>query len=136
MEGVMKLQEVFDKVAQHLLKQCKQSSNRYHLDAGDEPTCLYRGPDGLKCAVGCLIDDKAYHQGLEGSSVLALDVREALSASGIPVSHGLTYEAEQDPTVQLLSALQSIHDNRSPKDWHSQLWRVAKEFRLTWSQAA
>lgn len=45
--------------------------------------CMYRGERGLKCAVGHLIDDEHYHQGLENKSVSRGCVLDALSKSGV-----------------------------------------------------
>ncbi len=47
----MNRQEVFTKVKDHLLKQNKAAVNAGY------GACAYLAPDGLKCAVGCLIPD-------------------------------------------------------------------------------
>ena len=49
------LQELFDKIATHLLTQGARSENSLGK-------CLYRGEFGRKCAVGCLISDEEYEQ--------------------------------------------------------------------------
>jgi hypothetical protein len=51
-------QDIFDTVAIHLIKQGKKSA-----DANGD--CLYRSPEGLKCAVGCLIPDEVYDPEME-----------------------------------------------------------------------
>lgn len=55
-------------------------------------TCLYRGQDGLKCAVGFLIPDERYVQSLdEGNSAGAADqwnVQEAVCPDGMSLSDG------------------------------------------------
>jgi hypothetical protein len=56
-------QEVFDQVANHLLTQNKRS-----VSATDNTLCVYRSPDGLKCAAGCLIADDEYDPRMEGSN--------------------------------------------------------------------
>jgi hypothetical protein len=53
----MTLQETFDKVCVHLLTQLQKS---VFLDSNGSMACAYRGPNGLKCAVGCLIPDELY----------------------------------------------------------------------------
>jgi hypothetical protein len=53
-------QEVFDKVAAHLLTQRKQCKGTN--PATGNIVCLYRGEGGLKCAAGCLIDDDTYER--------------------------------------------------------------------------
>ncbi len=52
-------QEIFDKVSEFLIKQGKPCMT----DVG----CTYRGPDGLKCAVGCVLPDELYHPGMDTS---------------------------------------------------------------------
>lgn len=44
-------QQVFDQVAGHLLTQ---------KEVLPSPACFYRGPNGLKCAAGCLIANDEY----------------------------------------------------------------------------
>lgn len=60
-------QEVFDYVAKHLIKQGKQAV------AGSN--CAYRSPEGLSCAVGCLITDEEYNVNMEGESSTLLSTR-------------------------------------------------------------
>lgn len=67
--SVMTDQEVFDTVARHLLTQGKQSIAR---DVSGGFMCLYRGPDGCKCAVGALIGDDEYRADMEEHSALEL----------------------------------------------------------------
>lgn len=76
-------QETFDKVATHLITQ--RAASR------DYSGCRYRGPDGLKCAVGCLITDEYYHPGIEGLTVDSLDFFEKSD-------------------IKLLEDLQCVHD--------------------------
>jgi hypothetical protein len=53
----MKAQELFDKVVSFMIKQGKPS-----YKAG---TCMYRGPEGTKCAVGCVLTDHYYRTNME-----------------------------------------------------------------------
>lgn len=53
-------QKVFDKALAHLRKQGKRSMSF----AG----CAYRGPDGLKCAIGIFIADRKYNAVMEGNT--------------------------------------------------------------------
>ncbi len=61
----MTKQEIFDKVKAHLLAQGKRAVN------GDG-NCMYRGMDGTKCAVGCLIPDELYTPLLENHSAYGI----------------------------------------------------------------
>src|SRR5687767_5712675 len=71
-------------------------------------SCLYRGPGGLKCAVGHLIPDALYDPGMEDgtpwqdeSVVMAVvessvRVRTALVAAGVPVElHAFLRECQR-----------------------------------------
>jgi hypothetical protein len=120
-------QQIFDRVATHLLRQGKRSMD----SRGD---CLYRSPEGLSCAVGCLIPDEAYLPTFEGLTVRATrsnraspeDRRveaflKALEGSGINLESSLL----------VLGRLQYIHDNVTPKYWRTTLEGVAQEFGLT-----
>lgn len=53
-------QLIFDTVLAHLRNQGQRSY--------DGHMCLYRGPDGLQCAAGCLIPDDLYVPEMEGKS--------------------------------------------------------------------
>ncbi|RWB08803.1 MAG: hypothetical protein EOQ39_18680 [Mesorhizobium sp.] len=106
-------QEIFDKVATHLLTQNAKSQD---LLGG---TCLYRGSKGLTCAVGCLISDEAYAKGMEGSAFTNL--MEVWSMR-LPV----WFPANQ----QLLAALQRCHDSLDVDHWRSRLAEIADDFGL------
>lgn len=63
-------QEIFDAVARHLFAQGKQS---VAADAARGGTiCMYRTPDGCRCAVGALLTDDEYDLAMEGQSVAEL----------------------------------------------------------------
>lgn len=61
--------------------------------------CLYRGPDGTKCALGHLIPDELYTRDIEGKNIYA-----ALNAIGLQ----LPLKA-----VRELGILQRCHDKSS-----------------------
>ncbi len=84
----MTKQEVFDVVAAHLLKQ-----NRKATAGNGSSRCLFKTPDGLKCAVGCLIKDENYTIQLEDRGIKTL------------IDMGLVPDHEV-----LLISLQEIHD--------------------------
>lgn len=52
-------QEAFDKIVARLMDGTGRA-----LDEGGE--CMYRAPNGLSCAVGCLIPDEEYYPRIEG----------------------------------------------------------------------
>lgn len=89
------LQEIFDQVATHLIKQGKQAT-------GADGGCAYLAKDGSMCAVGCLLTN--YDPAIEGCIMTAQSKRllSLLTESGIDV---------QDPqTRSLLQDLQVAHD--------------------------
>lgn len=57
------LQEVFNIVSLHLLKQVKRSTK--HLKNSWFLACAYRGNEGMKCAAGVLIPDDKYEPEME-----------------------------------------------------------------------
>ena len=118
-------QQVFNKVAKHLLKQNERATN---ADGG----CMYRGEAGTKCAVGCLIPDKKYTEELDypemGSSNLARSraVQEVLEGEGLQ----LFENGKPTEMMDMLNRLQSVHDNTAPSAWEFHLKRCAKELGL------
>ena len=93
----------FDWVADHLIEQDTQSK-----DNGGG--CLYRGPEGTACAVGCLISDKDYEEWFETTAVDDDHIIEAVTSSN-PVWR------IEDKQIHMLMVLQYIHDNHTPYTW-------------------
>ena len=111
----MTKQEIFTKVARHLLAQNAKSS----FCRGDLDLCRYRDPRGRKCAVGCLIADTAYRTDLENLGVFSRDVKEALLASGVDLD---------DYTLILLDELQGVHDKHNVSEWRTSLKEIASRW--------
>lgn len=88
--------EVIDLVTKHLLCQNKRSATI--LDG--KSMCLYRGPDGTKCAVGVLIPDEEYSVYFENKIPVHLDCPSL-----------------RDIDLAVLNKLQAIHDNVDPAQW-------------------
>ncbi len=97
-------QQLFNKVATHLLRQGKQA-----LAPGGEG-CRYRGDQGTKCAVGCLIKDEDYDYAIEGQGILVNNL------NGIQASSLLEFTPTDDQ-LNLLDKLQAIHDSAQPPEW-------------------
>jgi hypothetical protein len=134
-------QEIFDIVAAHLLKQGVQCK--------DGLSCVYRGADNTKCAVGVLIKDQDYHKNMEGESID--EVKDYLVEHGpqLPPESELLckpgayliYEAlkanevdcEQPEVLSLLGELQSCHDNEAPLMWEVELQRIAVNHKLNFN---
>lgn len=120
----MDKQEVFTKVATHLLTQKRRAEV---LRSDGILRCSYRATsaDGtvLKCAVGCLIADSAYNPEIEGKRAGHKEVVQALSYSGIDTFH--------DPIMlPMLESLQAIHDHYKPTNWYERLESIADRLVL------
>ncbi len=103
------LTQVLDHVRSHLLAQGKRSIRT----SGYSPrgtVCAYRSPDGLKCAVGCLIHDDDYSLNLEERSVDNISP-EVFAYVNVNMR-------------DLLHRLQSVHDLLDPCSWASELEKV------------
>jgi hypothetical protein len=112
------LQEIHNKITKHLLAQNKRAYWRRN-------SCGYRSPDGLKCAIGCLIADEFYTPELEQKSTNSKLVADALKKSGI------TPELlETDKARQYLRSAQHIHDSASVTDWSALLKNLAAKHNL------
>lgn len=107
-------QEVFDTVKKHLLTQNKKAKN------GSGAICLYRTPNGLKCAIGCMIPDDKYVSRMEDTSVHIL----LFMYPGLPFAN---------VDKKFLVSLQDIHDYKHNKveDWPRLLEEFAIEHNLT-----
>lgn len=103
-------QAVFDQVTWHLVTQNEVSTH----DAGHgEPA--YRGDNGLKCAVGCLISDEEYTPVMEGE-----DWDDLCQDLGI----------EPNNKTKLIRDLQEVHDDNPADGWPEMLWFVARNHGL------
>jgi hypothetical protein len=108
----MSAQVIFDKVVAHLRQQGRKALRA-------EGGCAYRTPEGLKCAVGCLISDEEYSQEMEGHTI------DWLNATGMLPSHLTSH-------YNLLMALQWVHDCHDAAHWELGLQQVAKNHKLTY----
>ena len=102
-------QELFDRVAAHLLKQKERS-------VANGGTCLYRN-GGLSCAIGALIPEDRYREEMEGQGVtLLLMGYPDLPFAGCDIS--------------LMRSLQNMHDCWTPPSWPERLEAIAAEYNL------
>lgn len=111
----MTLQEIFDKVYRHLLSQGKQAYDE------TRPGCVYRSPDGLSCAIGCLIPNSLYYPALEGHGVRNMAIITVLKKAGV-----IPDIEDYWDYVVLLDNLQKIHDSVFPVDWQEKLDLIPK----------
>lgn len=98
-------QKTFDTVVAHLRRQGCKSADLFG--------CLFRGPNGLKCAAGCLIPDSDYDPKWENYPKDALD-----------------YLREAGHDNWLLSDLILCHDKRDVNDWEAKFKTIAEHYGL------
>lgn len=120
------LQDIFDQAAKHLLTQMAVS--RYYplgfdllSDSPGDAPCAYRGVGGLKCVVGCFMEDDEYGPEFEGI------VWGGLLDNGDLTKYGLRPGDSDHPAVTLLRQLQPIHDYSLPSEWANELNLLARK---------
>lgn len=106
-------QKTFNIAARHLLRQNKKALKVIR----GERTCLYRGPNGLRCPVGALIPNKLYRPDMECQGVYDLLIRNTLTLLG-------------HTNLDLCSDLQCIHDEYHPNQWRNKLKHIADKYDL------
>lgn len=120
-------QDIFDRALAHLRTQRQPALNHYQ-DHDESPRCLYRTPEGLKCAIGALIPDENYNPDLENTAASSHCVIEAMGYN--------PGDLTQDDRV-FLSALQSdLHDEPAcalSEDFTVLVEDAAVVFAETWS---
>lgn len=119
-------QQLFDKVAKHLLKQMERSADR-------NGNCVYHNDHGQMCAVGCLIPNELYDKSFEHSPVAVASGVKSLTptAKDIEVAERIQKAAGlKKNQLDLAQALQNVHDESWPPDWAAQLKHTAKKFHL------
>lgn len=107
----MNKQEIYDKVKAHLLAQGRRA-----LRPGSKRACVYRAPNGDKCAAGVLIADEHYSEDLEGKPAYCnFDVNYALRKSDVP-----------EECLSFVGELQTIHDTAPVGVWREKLEALAR----------
>ena len=95
----MTVQEAFTKIKTHLLIQNARAQTKYG-------TCRLYTPDGLKCAVGCLIPLEEYDVDYENQHVSTY-YKKVSTLKSLP--------------LEFLVEMQSLHDNVPPAEWKDAL---------------
>ena len=136
----MTQQEIFDTVLAHLRKQGRASVN--NVDYME--LCLYRGPGGTACAVGCLIPDELYDPLIENASSIQIMGghmpygRECDAPKLLPIMARISKHlgVENGP---LLSELQTAHDSYLAgyglPAWEDRMRSIALDFSLEYKPA-
>ena len=128
----MNLQEIFNRVRDHLLTQGEISSRT-------GVNCAYRGENGMSCAVGCLIPDELYLEAMEGAEVPMRTPKIPDGVSPNPTDDakiildqvltklGFLHESDER---YLLGDLQLLHDCARPDTWPARFNKIAKKWDL------
>lgn len=116
-------QEIFNKAYRGLKSQNFQQSRPRTLQY-----CVYRSPDGLKCAIGHLIPDELYTPAMEifSNTETTISFNMILEVCGIPAEH-----------ASFATKLQQAHDYNQEvdgtinNDMESRLKSFARFYHLT-----
>lgn len=114
MKNELTRQEIFNKVAIHLISQGRKAFS-------SEGECLYKTKEGLKCAIGCLIDAEDYDSTLENKRVSNLLMKKYLK------DH---CNINVDLHRNFFISLQNIHDGYDPGLWKDKLISFGEEYYL------
>jgi hypothetical protein len=100
-------QEIFDKVALHLLEY-----GRLGIRSEDGSGCVYKTDTGLSCAVGCLIPDDLYDPLVEGMSISHFDDMINIGGETGAILEKISEHLglKDAKRSKLLRGLQQIHD--------------------------
>jgi hypothetical protein len=120
------LQETFDPVVAHL--RCQQAKAQIPGLTLGEFMCVYRAPDGKRCAAGALIPDDRYDPVLEYTAVGGTDRAHDYRTNSVTL---LIEELGHD--IELVKALQAVHDDAAVAAWETKLQQVAADFGLRYS---
>jgi hypothetical protein len=107
--------DVFETIKAHLLAQKAKS-------VSDQGGCMYRSPDGLKCAIGCLIPDDAYTSAMEGS------IGDLMKFIEFRIDGRSIERSFNDRDFFMLQMLQTVHDMFDVKSWHMELNSVERMY--------
>lgn len=113
------MQEIFDKVAVHLLT---QNAKSMALPDDEHSACIYHSPDGRCCAIGCLIPPEVDTEYFNSQTI-----------SGIPnhVRELMGVDLGKRSIYHLLEDLQRIHDMHEVSQWRQALGSLAVRCELS-----
>lgn len=115
----MDKQEIFNKAFLGLKAQ------GFNQSITDTKKCLYRGPDGMKCAIGHIIPDELYKKNWDVKSKTVDFLPNTLWKK-------LGIDWLSNNMYQFLMALQRIHDNcRNPELMEARYREFARENNLS-----
>lgn len=135
------IQRIFEDTTISLLKQGSPSLGPDPDPEADDPKetmCLYRGQDGKKCAIGHLIDDDFYSEGLENHTVSSLRVWPSIVRS-IQKKYNTDVDDESMDGMTIMSFfsdIQKAHDEdlrRNVFEYKIKISQIGKKYDLSTS---
>lgn len=132
----MTAQEAFDKAVAGVRAQ------GYQLSLDEKTNCMYRGPNGLRCAVGHLIPDELYQpafEGVTGDGLIGLHLDHIKRGIDLERLAHLR-QLLPDSLAPLLSELQGLHDGIEsdcegiPAEFEDGFRAIAKNFGLVYTE--
>ncbi|WP_322092780.1 hypothetical protein [Paraburkholderia bannensis] len=111
-------QDVFDVIGWRLLFQNARAL------AADGMRCMYRAPNGKRCAIGWIIPDDLYSPEFEFKGVR--DIAAGLAET----DYGRDFAAFVGDHVAMLCDLQGLHDAYPVSDWPLRLRLIAQKYEL------
>lgn len=114
-------QEVFNTVAEHLLRQGAKSGVPSSFCGMNRFSCRYRAPDGKRCAIGICVPDDVYSENWENTTIRTV-------AKDDPLRYAKVFGTEV--SSDLLEQLQECHDEFAVEAWPTRLRTLARYYNL------
>lgn len=105
------IREVSEKIRDHLTQQRARATSG--VVGG---SCMYLGPDGNKCAVGCLIPDGQYDAAFEGSAI-GMWGRPSVDRLRKLLSEHYGLDFTRGTALTILTDWQRYHDSEGYATW-------------------
>lgn len=95
--------------------------------------CMYRGLNGHKCAAGYVIPDEKYDAVFEGCSLVTpnLNMGSQMQEKAQKLYNIIVVEGEHN--LELVKALQQVHDFQKVSSWELFFQKIAKRFELKYT---
>lgn len=133
-EQISVIEPVVQKMYDGLKGQGFKRSMIYSSDH-ERDICVYRGPNGLKCAIGHIIPDELYDNTLENFGIESYRVFGKTEFRDLYKSSEDFYEqcgSRRDSIITFLNKLQNVHDtSKNPDVMKERFLDECKKFNIT-----
>jgi hypothetical protein len=121
-------QETFEKVVKAVIAQGRPSAT---IRADNSVRCLYRGPDGCKCAAGHLIPDEDFKPAMEGCSATnSIHIKEVLKRDGHNADLVFELQNAHDSAARMSRTYAGFDNANFVEKFKEQAKDVARKHRL------